>query len=856
MPPQPQVPEARLQELIGWILGLKGQQPTEHQPSFSCMNAKSITERAICNDTELSRLDNELAQAFNGALKSADNVQQWKQSQLTWLRNVRDACQDGWHCLDQRYRERLAMLHRIQDAAGPWLTQEPQIPFSPKLLYFKDVENCNKALNLAVRSFRSRNPVPSVSPDTGNGDQPVPRGWRWLNWEVLEPPAGISSPDASPPYTGLFVLRLPMAGRDKPLVLVKLSEPHSWRGENHYAAVFNDPKSLEQAIPQATNNGQLDSHSLLKLGRLFYPTPAITIPEAGYSAGFSYWQDIHIAEHDGRYFFFDERHFFSRQSNNRIALFEIRPEGDIAPLCLVQILPSEDQHRSFLRSPGLRTYFDRLRTIGTGGVGACGTLNSNIRHDSRGEAALRRLGFRPWAVDVSTENSPYYKWGGGAEQFLQDWASDWDSWSQREYFSWREEYLTAQPALAKYYAKAFGLDQQLANKLAGTALHQATAAYLLIPESYESQSLKNGSEISLLDEYGQREAIHTYLKRSIADGTQATQIEAFIKQVTGKLGTRDLMRQAHTAATPAPPASPKESQCGYELLITDKGEIKRLKDGPPCPEPTVAVPPQETGPAFVLEVKEIKELLLGFWQLAIQHPHLIDMLLRHGLDVNVKNEFGKTMLMYAAQLNRPDVVRFLLRKGADPSSKTIPVDECGMVIKGERDALSYAVENAGIEVMRLLVEAGANVNYSDEEKLQAQAFLLNNPYLTTQQKSLSIAELIRDKQSIESDKPTYPCEEKLTPLEKLTCQTPSLARRDQELLVAFKAWEGNTAGPENRADKLASQRDWIKRRNKACDSKNNRDEIEGCMHIWTSARIRYLFGRVQDVPLAAPAINK
>jgi ankyrin repeat protein len=74
------------------------------------------------------------------------------------------------------------------------------------------------------------------------------------------------------------------------------------------------------------------------------------------------------------------------------------------------------------------------------------------------------------------------------------------------------------------------------------------------------------------------------------------------------------------------------------------------------------------------------------------------LLIEHGADINVRTQQGRTALVRAAKRNgNADLVRLLLEKGAD--------------VKAPGDTtLIQAAQSGDIEIMRLLIEAGANVN--------------------------------------------------------------------------------------------------------------------------------------------------
>jgi ankyrin repeat protein len=82
----------------------------------------------------------------------------------------------------------------------------------------------------------------------------------------------------------------------------------------------------------------------------------------------------------------------------------------------------------------------------------------------------------------------------------------------------------------------------------------------------------------------------------------------------------------------------------------------------------------------------------------------IEKLIARGIDVNSVNRFGVTALMAAALWGRPEVVKYLLKKGADI---TAAEKSSGC------NALMYASLSGCSESVQYLVESGADVNAID-----------------------------------------------------------------------------------------------------------------------------------------------
>jgi hypothetical protein len=110
------------------------------------------------------------------------------------------------------------------------------------------------------------------------------------------------------------------------------------------------------------------------------------------------------------------------------------------------------------------------------------------------------------------------------------------------------------------------------------------------------------------------------------------------------------------------------------------------------------------------------------------------------MDVDARNAFGKTPLMTAAQHDELDSARWLLAHGArleldTMSSKDQPLGNDG------RTALMYAAARGSLEMIRFLVDAGADRRRADTKGVTALGYLLGqgpmgpNPRLTAAQRA-------------------------------------------------------------------------------------------------------------------------
>lgn len=81
----------------------------------------------------------------------------------------------------------------------------------------------------------------------------------------------------------------------------------------------------------------------------------------------------------------------------------------------------------------------------------------------------------------------------------------------------------------------------------------------------------------------------------------------------------------------------------------------------------------------------------------------VKALLDAGGNVNLKDETGRTLLMYAALRNHKEVAQALLDKGADANARS----------KTGETALSFAAREGHPEIARALLAKGADVNAED-----------------------------------------------------------------------------------------------------------------------------------------------
>lgn len=110
---------------------------TSFAASFDCTKAASLTEKLICGDEAVFKLDDQLAASYKTALENATDKDAFKKTQIEWLKQQR-ACKDST-CLTQSYETRLdALKNNVAIKSKLETVKTPQY----KLLPFKE----NKSL--------------------------------------------------------------------------------------------------------------------------------------------------------------------------------------------------------------------------------------------------------------------------------------------------------------------------------------------------------------------------------------------------------------------------------------------------------------------------------------------------------------------------------------------------------------------------------------------------------------------------------------------------------------------------------------------------------------------------------------
>lgn len=84
--------------------------------SFDCGKASTKVEHIICDNAEISKLDDELDAAYKAALKDVEQTDAIKQAQKVWMKE-RNGCEDV-DCVKRRYESEIAFLKNVSALAA------------------------------------------------------------------------------------------------------------------------------------------------------------------------------------------------------------------------------------------------------------------------------------------------------------------------------------------------------------------------------------------------------------------------------------------------------------------------------------------------------------------------------------------------------------------------------------------------------------------------------------------------------------------------------------------------------------------------------------------------------------------
>jgi hypothetical protein len=287
-----------------------------------------------------------------------------------------------------------------------------RFPFIPNLVVDRNPPLCKIALEDARGRFKET----AIDTPVNIHDS---RGISWVKWDDA---VSLVNDKES-----IKTLSLDLDGLGKKQTILYRSFEHSWRGENYYAylvrttAAMNELKRKPEQASELLSGLEAGLEAKAKSNEIipYYPSAHLAGGESTdrVNTG-SNWEPHKLFRWRNRYYFYDEQHRWGRLSQSDRSLYRLQGNGKVDLTCKIQLLPDARVFGDFRNLPGLASFLKVLKTIGTGGSGDCGTLQSGVRHEGEANAAIDRAAIRPWAV--SRSNGSYHVYDERMRSFIED----------------------------------------------------------------------------------------------------------------------------------------------------------------------------------------------------------------------------------------------------------------------------------------------------------------------------------------------------------------------------------------------------------------------------------------------------
>jgi hypothetical protein len=204
-----------------------------------------------------------------------------------------------------------------------------------------------------------------------------------------------------------------------------------------------------------------------------------------------------------------------------------------------------------------------------------------------------------------------------------------------------------------------------------------------------------------------------------------------------------------------------------------------------------------------------------FYGLALNYiPYMSDSEIEN---IIAPNAIGKTLLMYAVQMNHYGAVEKLI----DFYSQGVGIkddDACTNIKKQSRTVMHYAAENASTEIMYLLIKKSYKTNVLDSQKNNLFYYLNKNQLIADDEKELGMEffDNIIYSHFLAEVKPSFSCDKASNKLEKTICSNKTLSNYDKSLSILYGNLKKHVG-----FDKIkSSQTKWLKDLNSLCNQKD------------------------------------
>ena len=218
--------------------------------SFDCNKAATATEKAICSDTELSKLDETMGAVYTKVYSINPDI---KSSQRDWIKGNRQCSESSnlVNCLKESYKNRLSGLTQLTDENRGWIGFE-----------INGLVNTNQGTGVAVGKISPNSPAQASGLQTGDVVYQI-------NGKPISDPKSIISAFSVPSGSSLN-LKIISNGNSKELTIKAGIHPSTQPTQEQHVA--QPELAIEPSAPTAS-----ESQSDLNIAD---STDQVTTPEA------------------------------------------------------------------------------------------------------------------------------------------------------------------------------------------------------------------------------------------------------------------------------------------------------------------------------------------------------------------------------------------------------------------------------------------------------------------------------------------------------------------------------------------------------------------------------------------------
>jgi ankyrin repeat protein len=180
---------------------------------------------------------------------------------------------------------------------------------------------------------------------------------------------------------------------------------------------------------------------------------------------------------------------------------------------------------------------------------------------------------------------------------------------------------------------------------------------------------------------------------------------------------------ACTNKQPSPVVAPQPEIEPAAVMVNDPAHTNQTRSIPPeevaqaALDGDLATIEQALSDGMAVDMRDDQGRTFLMYAAFNGHADMIEKLLENGADVDARDSAGSTALMFASSGPFPDTVRLLLGKGADVN----------LADNNEHwTALMWAGAEGQAEIVRILLEAGADPTLTEADGDTAESFALKN----------------------------------------------------------------------------------------------------------------------------------